>query len=181
MAHISVNHIEAEVIHHTAHLGNALMVGSNLGTQVGDVLVGVASGPLARCQQITEGLLAERAVMHQPKVLDHHAFFLDNAARGRHRAWRDATDICVVTARSDVEEDLAASPVENRRDDGDIGQMGAAGIRRVEYGYVARPLARTALANDCAHTLAHRAQMHRHVRCVGNEIAIAVEHRTGKI
>ena len=119
--------------------------------------------------------------MHQPKVLDYHAFFLDNAARGRHRAWRDATDVCVVAARSDVEEDLAAGLVEDRRDDGDVGQMGAAGIRRVEHGHVARLLARAALANDRAHTLAHRAQMHRHVRCVGNEIAIAVEHRAGKI
>ena len=92
--------------------------------------------------------LAEAAALDQQEIVDQHAFLFDGAADRRHRARRDAADIGVMAARGDVRTStVAAGLVEHRRDHGDVGQMRAAVVGRVQHVDVARlacamPLAR---------------------------------------
>ena len=59
--------------------------------------------------------------------------------------------------------------------------MGAAVVGVVQRVDVARPQAVAAQAQDRAHALAHRAQMHRHVRRIGDQHAVRIEHGAGEI
>ena len=73
---------------------------------------------------------------------------------------------------------------EDGHDHGYIRQMGATIVRRVEHigiaGQHSASVAAAALQHG-AHALAHRAEMHRHVRRIGNQMALAVEHGTGEV
>ena len=84
-----------------------------------------------------------------------------------------------MAARGDPEQDFLA--VEHRRAHGDIGQMRAAVIGRVDGVDVARPDLALVFTNDGLDGAVHRAEMHRHVRRVGDQRAVAVEHRAGEI
>ena len=59
--------------------------------------------------------------------------------------------------------------------------MRAAVVRSVEHECIASSHRAGAALNDRLDALAHRSQMHRHVRRVGNQIAFGVEQRAGKI
>ena len=59
--------------------------------------------------------------------------------------------------------------------------MGAAVIGRVEREHVARADAACVVADDRLDRAVHRAQMHRHMRGVGDEAPLAVEHRAGEV
>ena len=76
---------------------------------------------------------------------------------------------------------VASGLVENRRADRDIGQMRAAVIGRVDGVDVARRDPAFVLADDGLDRAVHRAEMHRHVRRVGDQRAVGVEHRAGEI
>ena len=95
----------------------------------------------------------------------------------RHRAGRDAADIGMVSARRHPEQDLALAGVEDRRADRDVGQMRAAVIGRVDRIDVARRDPALVLADDGLDRAVHRAEMHRHVRRVGDERRVGREHR----
>ena len=64
---------------------------------------------------------------------------------------------------------------------GDIRQMRAAVIGGVDRVDVARRDAALVLADDGLDGAVHRAEMHRHVRCVGNQRTLGVEHRAREI
>ncbi len=66
-----------------------------------------------------------------------------------------------------------AGIVEHRRAHGDVGQMGAAVVGRVEHIDVAGPDVAGILADDGLDRAVHRAEMHRHVRRVGDQRAVA--------
>ncbi len=87
----------------------------------------------------------------------------------------------MVSARAHVEEDFAAGVVEHRRDHGDVGQVRAAVVRRVEHIDVARLHPAAILADHRPHALPHRAQVHRHMRRVGDQVSLPVEDGAGEI
>ena len=100
----------------------------------------------------------------------------------RHGAGRDAADVGVVAARADVEEDRRRPVVvEDGRDDGDVGQVRAAVVRVVQHVHVARLHRPGVLADHGLDRLAHRAQVHGHVRRVGDQVALGVEQRAGEV
>ena len=165
--------------HHLAQFLHALLVGGDLRFQIVDVLQRIARRIFAAGQQRIEFFLAEAAAIDQLEIVDVDAFLLDRGGVRRHRARRDAADIGMVAARGDPEQDLAA--VEDRRADGDVGQMRAAVIGRVDRVDVARADLAFVLADDGLDRAIHRAEMHRHVRGVGDQRAVAVEHRAGEI
>ena len=82
--------------------------------------------------------LAEAAGIDQQDIVDQHAFLVDDAAVGRHRSRRDPADIGMVAARRDKPGGRGIAVDEHRHDHGDVGQMGAAAIGRVEHIDVAR-------------------------------------------
>ena len=69
---------------------------------------------------------------------------------------------------------------EDGSDHGDVGEVGAAVVRVVEDVDVAAADARVALDHHLDR-LAHGAQVHRHVRRVGDQAAVGVEDRAGKV
>ncbi len=86
----------------------------------------------------------------------------------------------MATAR-DVEQDLAPARVEHGRHDCDVWEMRAAVVRGIEHEHVARPHLPRFLADDRLDRPVHAAEMNRHVRGIGDEIALAVEDRAREI
>ena len=99
----------------------------------------------------------------------------------RHRPGRAAADVGVMAARADVEQDLAAGAVEHGRDDRDVRQVRAAVVRIVDHVGVAGLHAAGVLADHRLDRLAHRAEVHRHVRRVGDQVALGVEQRAREV
>ena len=124
-------------------------------------------------------------------VVEQHAFLVDVRRVRRHRARRDAADVGVMAARRHVELRFASRirgtrlvgivAQEHRRDHRDVGQVRAAVVRRVQHEHVAGLHRAGAPVDDRAHAFAHRAEMHRHVRRVGDQVALRVEQRAGEI
>ena len=126
-------------------------------------------------------LLLERALVDELQIVDEDALLVDLRRPRRHRSRRDAADIGVVAAGSDVEEDCLLRVVEHRRHHRDIRQMRAAIIRRVEREDVAGADIPLVLRDDRLDRAVHGAEMHRHVRRVGDEGAGVVEDGAGKV
>ena len=181
VAHVGVHHVQPEVIHHALQLAHAFFVGGDLGLEVVEVLGDVAHGVIAAGEQVDHGVFAEAAGLHQMEVVDQHAFLFDAPGVRRHGAGGDAADIGVVRAAGDVEQDGAAVAIEHRGNHGDIRQVGAAVVGIVEHEHVAGAHGARAALGDGAHALAHGAQVHGHVRRVGHQVAVRVEHGTGEI
>ena len=140
---------------------------------------GLRAGYLSSVSGAIELLLAEAAAIDDFEIVEQDAFLLDIGRVRRHRARRNAADIGVMAARGDPEQDVLA--VEDRRADRDVGQMRAAVIGRVDRIGVAGPDLALVLADDGLDRAVHRAEMHRHMRRVGDQRAVAVEHRAGEI
>ena len=126
------------------------------------------------------------ALVDEQDIVDQHAFLVDAAAVGRHRSRRDPADIGMMPARRDEGRWLCVVAIEDRHDHRDVRQMRAAAIRIVEHIGVAAPDAApvprlAARLDDPADALAHRAQMHRDMRRVGDQRALGVEDRAGEI
>ena len=164
-----------------AQLLHALLVRRDLRLHVVDVLQRVAGGVFRAGEEVIERALAEAAAIHQLEVVDIDAFLLDRDCVRRHRAGRNAAYVGVVAARGDPEQKLAAGLVEHRRADGDVGEMRAAVVGRVDGIDVARRDPALVLANDGFDRAIHGAEMHRHVRRVGDQRAVGVEHGAGEI
>ena len=130
--HVGLHHRQRELRDHLAQLLHALLVGGDLRLQVVDVLQRIARRISGAGQRGVELLLAEVAAIDQLEVVDIDAFLLDRGRVRRHRARRDAADVGVVAARGDPEQDLALVVVEHRRADGDVGQVRAAVVGRVD-------------------------------------------------
>ena len=84
-------------------------------------------------------------------------------------------------AGADKENDLAARRIKDRRDDGDIRQMCAAIIGVVQRHHITGFECRTARADHGANTFAHGAQMHRHMRRIGDQRASSIKNGAGEI
>ena len=181
MAHIGVHHLQTEVDNHAAQFLNAFFIGGNHGAQVGHVLLDVACRVLGRLQQGDRFGLAQTPFLDQQEVVYEHPLLLDVLAVGRHGTRGDAADVGMVAARTDIKQDVPAGVIEHRRDDGNVGQVGAAVVGRVEHVDVAGFHLAGVLANHRTYRFAHRSKVHRHVRRIGDEFARLVEHRAGKI
>ena len=168
------------MLDHREQLVGAARAGGDLRLQVGDVLARVAHRVGPGREQRLERLGLEPPLVDQQKIVDQHAFLVDRGAVGRHRARRDAADVGVMAARGGEEQQPPVG-AEHRHDHRDVGQMGAAVVGVVQRVDVARPQAVAAQAQDRAHALAHRAQMHRHVRRIGDQHAVRIEHGAGEV
>src|SRR5690606_1328740 len=106
-----------------ADLLDALGAGGDLGAQVGQVGLRVAGRVRGGGEQLPGLLLPEAAVAHQQPVVEQHPLLVHVAAVRRHRAGGDATDLRVVAAGRDVEQDLADGVIVHRGDDSDVGRV----------------------------------------------------------
>ena len=179
VAHIGQHHLQPVGVDHLQDLAPPGLVGRHLRLQIGHVLGHVAAGIAPRQKQGLGLGLAQPAPVHQPEIVDHHAFLVQPRAVGRTRPRRAPADIGVMAARTQPEHHLATH--ENRGHHGDIRQMGAAVEGRIQHEGITLVNIAGVFADHRADAVGHRAQMHRHMRRVGHQIAGAVENRAGKI
>ena len=173
MAHIGLHHAETVLRHHLAELVHALGVGRGLRFQVGDVLRRVAGRVGALREKLEHRVFAEAPGLDQLERVDIDTFLLDARGLGAHRAWRDAADIGVMPARRHEEQNLGAAFGEHRGHHGDVGKMRAAVIGRVQHPHIAGLEIAADLAPHGLDAPVHRAEMHRDMRRVGDEAAVA--------
>jgi len=177
---------------HFRELASALRACGDLCTQVGKVLLDIAHRIPTRDENRPQFGFQEAALRDELHIVEQHAFFVHVSRVRRHRAGRDATDIGVMASRRDVELRFASRirgarlvgvvvAQEHRGDDGDVRQMRAAVVGRVEHEHVARLHRARTPVDDRADTLAHRPQMHRHMRRIGDQVALRVEQRARKV
>ena len=87
MAHIGFDHLKSEITHHFAQFLRAFFASGDFGSQVGDVLIGIAGGPATGREQGAHVGFAECASVYELKVIDEYAFFFDGLGVRRHGAW----------------------------------------------------------------------------------------------
>ena len=162
-------------------LFDALGVGRGLRLQIGDVLGRVAGRVGALGEERKHRFLAEAAAFDQLERVDIDALFLDARRLRAHRARGNAADIGMVPARGDEKQDLGAVLGEDRRHHGDVGEMGAAIIGRVQHPYIAGSELRSNLAHHRGDAPVHGAEMHRDVRRIGDELPVAIEDGAGEV
>ena len=179
--HVGLHDRQTELFDHAVQLLHALFVGRNLRLQIGHVLLRIARGELAALQQRKHLGLAQGARIDELEVVDLHALFFDSRGERWHRSRRDAAHIRVVPTAADIERGLGAVIDVHRRDHGDVRQMRAAVVRVVEHEDIAALHAVAVARNHRLDALAHRSQMHRHVRRVGDQLALAVEQGAAEI
>ena len=120
--------------------------------------------------------LAELAVPQQGQPPDHEALVREPARAGRHRARREPAHVHVVRAAGHVHPHSVPA---DRAHHGEVRQVRASGARVVGEPVLAL-LGLGDRGQQVPHRLAHGAEVHRHVRGVGHELALIVEDRTGE-
>ena len=126
-------------------------------------------------------VFAEAPGLDQLERVDIDTLLLDARGLGAHRAWRDAADIGVMPARRHEEQNLGAAFGEHRGHHGDVGKMRAAVIGRVQHPHIAGLEIAADLAPHGLDAAVHRAEMHRDMRRVGDEPAVAIEDGAGEV
>ena len=176
MAHIGIDRRPPLFARNPAQFGRPLGAGGDLRLEVRDILVGIARRPRPGAQQRTHVRFEQLPPAHQQHIVEQDAFLIHRCAIRRHRARSDPADIGMMAARGDKPGRLRISfRRKDRHHHGDVRQMRAAFIRRIECVDVASqdaPPVTRAAADDRAHAFTHRAEMDRHMRRIGDEIAV---------
>ena len=204
MAHVGLHGGQTELLDHAAQLLHAFLVRGDLRFQVGDVLRRVARRVGAAREQRQDLGFAQHTGVDELEVVDLHAFLVDARRKRRHRPRRDPADVGVVAARADVEGGRygrcgrcgrggrlmrgvsaavggAGGLQVHRSDHRHVRQVGAAVVRVVQRVDIARAHRASVARHDGLDRLAHRAQMNRHVRRVGDQVAGGVEQRAREV
>ena len=110
VAHVGVDHVEAELLDHAVDLADAPVAGGDLRLEIGDVVVGLAGGVAAGGEVRAQLVFEEDAGIHQLEVVEEDALLLHGPAVRRRGARRAPADIGVVAAARDEEQDLLPRP-----------------------------------------------------------------------
>ena len=186
MAHICGDDGAVELGDHARQFVGTAGAGGDLGLQVGHILSDVARRMAARGEQGAGFGIPQAAGVDQQKVVDQDALVLDRLRRRRHRSGRRAADIGVMAPGGHEEGGCVVGLEEDRHDDGDVRKMRATVVGGVQHIGVtalhAPAVGRiSARADDGANALAHRAQMDRDVRSIGDQGTGGVEDGTGEV
>ena len=177
VTHVGEQRIASLLAGRARQLPDATGVGCQLGPQVGEVLLRVARRPARRSQQREHPGFVQHPVAHDPGRGQQHALLIDRATVGRHRAGRDPADVGMVSPRRDEEIDARLRFVEHRADDGDVGQVRATVVRRVDQERIPGPDVGAVRREHRGDAGPHRSEVHRHVRGVRHQVGAVVEYR----
>ena len=153
--------LQPQPLQQSAEPGHANLVGPGLGGEIPAQAV-FRSGQSNMLLQFTGPIQQGRR--------DYLALF-GQRFRQRHRTGRIAADIGVMGAIGSEAGEFAG--MENRRDQGDVGQVRAAEIWVVEHKHVAVDPIES--AHHITHGVGHAAEMHGDMRGLGIEPAFGVE------
>ena len=178
MLHIGLHGGQTVMRHHAAQLLRPFFIRCNLGFQVRHVLRRVATRVRPTLQQSQHLRFTQHTFFHQFEILNLHTLFIDGGGKRWHRAWGHTANVCVVATRAHIKIGLKRIAQINRRDDGHIGQMGSPVVGVVQNIHIAGLHSTCVISNHRFDALAHRAQMHRHVWGIGNQLALLIEDGT---
>ena len=179
--HIRIDHVETEMRHHAAQFLYTFFIGRDLCTQVGDVLVGITRRIFGAGKARTHLGFKHHTVLNQLDVVQQYAFVLHRFRKWRHGSRCNAANVGVMPPRTDIEQNAFIAFIEHRRHHRHIRQMGTTVERIIQHVHIARPDLACVFPHDRLDAFAHRAQMHRHVRSVRDEIAIGIEQSATEI
>ena len=183
-AHVALHQLHPTGGHQGFQLLQAELVGGHLGLKVGQQQLRGAGRLRLLGQALPPGLELQPPITHQRPLPQTQPLIGNGLAEGRHRSRGDATHIHVVTTAGHKCHRLGLAG-KDRRDGGDIRQMGAAMEGVVaEQGFTALQgwtRARLHLAEQIRHHLPHRAEMHRDVGRIGHQGATAIKQGAGEI
>ena len=177
MLHVGVYDVEPELVNHGEHLGDADIVRCNLGLEVGQVLIDVSTRILPGEQQLPGGLFSQHTVFNHEEIIDQHPFLVDRGAVRRRRPWGATSDVGMVATRGDIEQNLVPRLVEHGVDHRDVGQVGAAVVRRIDGEGVSWLHHPVIFTHDRLDRSAHRPQVHRYMGSVGHQAAVRAKNR----
>ena len=169
------------MLDHLDQFVRALVATRNLRTQIANILRDVSHRVRIVSEDVRQFVFEKHAFANQLHVVKQHTLFRDVLRERRHRAWGDAANVGMVTARSGVEQRRRFAFEKNRFHYRDVWDVRTARVRCVEHEGVARLHGSSAFLQNHPNAFAHGAQMHRHVRCVGDEVALWIKNRTGEI
>uniref|UniRef100_A0A182IL16 Secreted protein n=1 Tax=Anopheles atroparvus TaxID=41427 RepID=A0A182IL16_ANOAO len=187
MAHVGLHHRQAVRVDQLRHQLDALLVGGDLGAQIGQVVgevarAGGARGGRGARQALDDRVLPEHAPVDEQERLERGPFLIERGGVGRHRAGRDATDVRVVSPGCHEEHRPGLiTGGEHRRYDGQIGQMRSSGLRMVGQENVAGFERATAHPQLVLDRLLHGTEVHRDVRRVAHQPPVRAEQGAGEI
>ena len=180
MGHIGADYGQAEIGDDLAQFRRPARVGCDLSFQIGDVLLHIADRIGVVQQNRFQSGVAELAILDQQQIVDQHPFFIHRGRQRSHRPGGRAAHIGMVPARGDPEQQLRPRLIEHRGHHGNVWQMRAAVIGRVQGECVARTDF-WILRDHGFHRPVHRPQMDGHMRCIGDQRPGFIEHGAGKI
>lgn len=112
--HVSMHRAKAVLADELAHELDSLMVGSHLSSQIRNAIAKVAgSGAAGNAdsswlqQELSDTGLLESTSADKLEGDDGRAFLLEGLGVRRHGAWADASNVGVMPARGNEEDDLA--------------------------------------------------------------------------
>ena len=130
-------------------------------------------------QQKLERCLIDLASLENLQWWDANALLIDLRCLARHAARHHAADIGPVRAHGGKEDE--ASVTEDRIDDGDVIEVGAAGVGIVEENDVAFLERCAELRHGGAHRPRHRHDMRADIFRLGDDLAVRRKQATGEI
>ena len=162
------------------------IIGGQLGLQIRQQLLRVAHRPGPRGQPLAPLLLQQHPGAHQGHVVEQQTLLLNAAAPRRHGPGADATHIGVMAAGGHEGDRLGPTGCgEQRRDQGQIGQMGAPVERVVGHHRIAggQGLELSALHRllQGHHALPHGTEVHRDVGGIGHQPPLPIKQSAREV
>ena len=181
MRHVGANRRCAVMRHQRLQFPCSLGVGGQLRLEVGQVSVRIAGRPGPLRQRGPEARFLESTLRHQQEVVEQHALFVDVPAVGRHGARRDPADVGVMGPGGHEKVRCPGVLQEHRRNHRQVGQMCASVIRRIDQVGFAGTRSGFAGIEGRLDAGVHRSEVYRHVRRIGDQLAVRIEQGAGKI
>ena len=168
MPHIGKNGIETELCHHLVQLLQAFFIGGKLGTQIGNILLGITRWIFCPFQNCHHLVFTIGTCIDHLEIIDQHTFFVDMRRVWWCRPGRTSADIRMTTTPRNQEHTPPVISFEHRRNNGYIRQMCPPIIGVVQNKGVTRVNIPLIAFDDRANTFSHRPKMHRHMRGIGD-------------
>src|ERR1051326_7928075 len=113
MLHVRVYDLQSEMVDRTPQFLHPFLIGGDHGADVGHILLDVACRIFSGTEESNGLGLTQAALFDKQEVIDQYALFLDNLAVRRHRTRRDAADIGVMPAGTNVKQYRLSGIVED--------------------------------------------------------------------
>mmetsp|Transcript_15263 Transcript_15263/g.25384 ORF Transcript_15263/g.25384 Transcript_15263/m.25384 type:complete len:510 (+) Transcript_15263:242-1771(+) len=187
--HVGIDCLESIFLHELVQESNTSMIGSDLRSQVTQVVAEVARSKVTRqltgrFEDFGNALLLKFPIAHQLEGHNHGTLIFEALGMGWHGTRSNASNIGMMTAGGDEEEDFTL--VKDRSNDCNIWQMTASRqLRMIRYQHITFLNALLAFAIPVfdlkANGRLHGSQMNWNMWGVGHQSTIGRKESAGKV